>query len=304
MNIKALLFNKLWFHYFFSVPFWAMGFKPQYIFNHNYCSDWINEQILTNEIEQLRAHLASRFTNKGTEEIIRLYKIVTMTRESDSFKILGASPKNIESFFYFKGLEQLKEAYKTNKAIVLLASHMGSLYSSCIGLGLEGLQVYPIARSVDHSASTPWAHRIYFSLNYHLTGHKLSGKYIFTNFNAIQKDLVTVINNKKICVNAIDIPPTLYPKKRQKVTFLERPSSMPASFVNWAVRKNVLFFTMWNRIQIKNKSIIRHIEIKPISSTNPSDILQEYANRLTAVICQEPWQWMPLCIASQYHEPY
>ncbi|HID29859.1 MAG TPA: hypothetical protein EYP19_07625 [Desulfobacterales bacterium] len=257
------------------------------------------------EIMQMRETLGSRFTNLTTEEILHRAWLVRITRESDTFTVLRMCRGNILRFFRYEGLEHLQEACRLERPVVLLASHMGSLYTECVALGSKGFTIYPIARSADRSPATPLPQQIYITLNYRLTGWKLRGRYLFTDFaTGLHKGVIAVFNHKEICFNAIDIPKTLYPYKREQVVFLGKQSSLPSGFIHWARKKGAVFLSIWNSVEIvEDQTIRRCIRIDPIiDAPDVKTVLQCYADRLTEVICQEPWQWMALPIARQYYE--
>ena len=265
----------------------------------------LEETLMREEIMQMRETLGSRFTKLTTEEIIHRSRLVRITRESDTFTVLRMCRRNIPRFFRLEGLEHLREACRLERPVVLLASHMGSLYTEYVVLGFKGFTIYTIARSVDRSPATPLSQQMYIALNYRMTGWKLKGGYLFTDFaRGLKRDIITVFKQKRICFNAIDIPRTLYPRKRQPVVFLGRQSSLPSGFIHWARKKGAVFLTMWNFVETsEGQTIRRSIRIGPIiDGPDAKTVLQCYADRLTEVICQEPWQWMALPIARQYYE--
>lgn len=264
------------------------------------------ENALTNAaIRTLRHRLGLRFISLPSSEIIRRANLVRLTRESDTYAALYMRKQKAEHFFLYKGIEYLREACRLDRPVVLLSSHMGSLYTTFIALPYKGFPVHTVARAVDRSPATPRAQQMYISLNYRITGMKMTGKYLFTNFSGgLQRSIINVFTQKRICFNAIDIPSSLYPHKREAVMFLETPSSLPSGFIHWAQKKEAIFLTLWSGVEInEDKARLRWIDIgPPIETKNVKSILQEYSDRLTEAICKEPWQWMALPIAEQYNE--
>jgi hypothetical protein len=264
------------------------------------------ETLMRDAIKGLRDIMGTQFTRVSSEEILSRARLVQLTRESDTYTVLRMRRGNTARFFRYEGLQFLEEARRLDRPVVLLTSHMGSLYTMNVAVGFQGFRVFPIARSVDRSPATSESERKYLTLNYRLTGLKLKGRYLFTDFSSrMDRSIISLFNCKGICCNAIDIPRNLYPHKHEPVTFLGRRATLPAGFIYWAVKKEAVFLTMWNIVDaVDEKALHRCVKIEPIIETSDvGSILQCYANRLTKVICQEPWQWMGLPIARQYHEP-
>jgi lauroyl/myristoyl acyltransferase len=294
-----------WRYYFLDLLLWALGLRTPGLKKRLLLRHSVEEALMREEIMRMRETLGSRFTNLTTEEILHRAWLVRITRESDTFTVFRMCRRNMLRFFRYEGLEHLQDACRLERPVVLLASHMGSLYTECVALGFQGFTIYPIARSADRSSATPLPQQIYITLNYRLTGLKLRGKYLFTHFaTGLQRDIITVFNRKGVCFNAIDIPRTLYPHRRQPVVFLGKQSSLPSGFIHWAGTKGAVFLTMWNSVEtVEDQTICRCIRIDPIiDAPDAKTVLQCYTDRLTEVICQEPWQWMALPIARQYYE--
>ena len=296
-----------WRYYFLNLPLWALGLRTPRLKKRLLMSHSLEETMMREEVMRMRKTLGPRFTRLSTEEILHRSRLVRITRESDTFTVLRACRRNMLRFFRYEGLEHLQEACRLDQPIVLLGSHMGSLYTECVALGFKGFTIYPIARSADRYPATPLPlpQQMYITLNYRLTGLKLRGQYLFTDFaTGLKRNIITVFNRKGICFNAIDIPKKLYPHKRQTVIFLSRQSSFPSGFIHWARKRRAVFLTMWNSVEIvEDQAVHRCIRIDPIiDATDVKTVLQCYADRLTEVICQEPWQWMALPNARQYYE--
>lgn len=289
-----------WFYYFWQLPYYAMS--KRYTLPDLQMLELIPH--LQHNIQYLRTVLGENFTSIPDEEIIYRSQWVRLQRESDTFVAPFLSAQNITTYFEIEGLEYLAEAKSSQRPIVLLSAHTGSLYLSCIALGLLGYPIFPVARSVEYSHNVPKATSLYLSLNYYLTATRLNGgNYLFTNFSGrLSKQIFDVFLHKKTCFNALDIPTHLYEGKRQMVTFLGQQCYLPIGFIQWAFRKNAIFLTLWQSIENDNQKVTRHLIIdKPLEGDSPA-LLQHYADRLTAFISQEPWQWMGLPIASRFHD--
>jgi len=296
----------LWRHYFLDLPLFALGFRVKRLDEWDRLSGERTHVI--NGIKYLRTRLGAEFCPLPEDEIARRSHQVKLVRESDTFASLLLSRRNLAKWFDIEGLSDLCEALKDERPLVFLGGHMGSNYTMWIALDLLGYRVYPIARAVDRSPSTSRARRAYMDLTYWLTSKKWKGRYLLADANGhfpqgrFSGMLDDVFRRDGICFAAIDFPPSLYTGRQEIVPFLGGPAPLPVNFIRMGLKKNARFFTILEGIEVLGGKKIRHIQLQPIDNlADASEILRIYASRMTGFISREPWQWMGLAIAHQYH---
>ena len=296
----------LWRHYFIDLPLFAMGIRHERVLNADLVSQ--ERHYVTQGAEYLRRQLGSVFSPLPMEEIARLAHLVRLVRESDTYTVIRMNRKNMGNFFVIEGLEHLEKARQHGKPVALIGGHLGSNYTMWIALGFLGHVVYTIARAVDQSNATPRARQAYMNLTYWLTSRKWSGRYVMADCTGhfpkgfFLKELDRIFKRKGICFVALDFPSTLFTGKMEKVVFLGKKSRLPVNFIRWAATRNVELLTVQDLVEFKGKKIVRRIRIgPPLTGISENEMLQDYANRLSELICREPWQWMGLQIAYQFH---
>ncbi|MFH0994566.1 MAG: hypothetical protein V1844_03595 [Pseudomonadota bacterium] len=296
----------LWRHYFLNLPLFALGIRSERVLNADLRSGERYHAALG--VAYLRGRLGEAFCPLPTEEIVRLAHLVRLVRESDTYASIRMHRGNMKQYFEIEGLQYLEEAERSGKSVALIGGHLGSNYTMWIALGFLGHPVYTIARAVDHSRATPVARQCYMLLTYWITSRKWPGQYLMADSTGhfpkafLPKALDRVFERKGSCFLAIDFPPTLYAGKKETVIFLGGESRLPVNFIRMAVKRDVELLTVQDCVEFDGKRIIRRIRLgPPLTGQNEKEMLQDYANRLTELICREPWQWMGLQIASQYH---
>lgn len=295
-----------WRHYFLDLPLFALGTRSERVLMADLRSG--ERHHATQGVEYLRKRLGGAFSSLPTEEIVRLAHLVRLVRESDTYASIWMNKNNLEKYFEIEGLQYLEEAHRRGKSVALIGGHLGSNYTMWIALGFLGHVVYTIARAVDHSRNTPVARQCYMLLTYWITSCKWPGRYLMADSTGhfpkafLPKALDRVFERKGICFIAIDFPPTLYAGNKETVMFLGGESRLPVNFIRMAVKRDVEMLTVQDCVEFDGKRIIRRIRLgPPLKGQNETEMLQDYANRLTELICHEPWQWMGLQISSQYH---
>jgi len=254
----------------------------------------------------LRSGLGTRFSSLSDKEIARRASWVRLWREAGAFQAAChvVPPQDVE------GLEHVAVAMATGRPVVLLAAHVGNPYLACAALAASGYPVFPVARAVDRSEVTPLATQWFLRMNYWATERMLhGGRYLYTDFaGRFDRGVVeALLRPGALCVNLIDMPPTLYQGKRQNVNFLGRSASLPINFIRWAQRRHrAIFLTFWSAFDDgKSECGVPPLRVwvdPPIEEENSVNILQTYATRLEALIAEQPWGWMGLSIARQFHE--
>jgi lauroyl/myristoyl acyltransferase len=297
---------RLWKYYFFDLPLLSAGIKTPDL-------QTLRQNILSEELARTREgyiilcrRLNRPVSEAEAEDCVKKSLWVKLIRESDAFSSLKMGPRTIKRYFRINGIENLRSVTATGKPVILLTGHIGSFFIPAIAFSSEGYIVYPVARSVDRSNATPLATQLYLTLNYRLSGTRFPGKYLFTDFSGrIDRDIITVLRNSGILWTAIDMPRRLYAHKRLPVILFGKPSSLPSGIIQWGLKKNAVFLTSWNTVEISdNGNYCRHLTVDPPISAEPTveSILQVYADRLTKQIGEKPWQWMGLQIIKQYDE--
>jgi len=297
----------LWRHYFIDLPLFAMGIRHERLLNADHVSG--ERYCVIQGVEYLQRQLGSLFSPLPMEEIVRLTHLVRLVRESDTYALIRMNRTNMNKYFVIEGLEHIEKAHQYGKSVALVGGHLGSNYTMWIALGFLGHVVYTIARAVDHSNATPFARQAYMTLTYWITSRKWPGQYLMADSAGhfprgfLFKELDRIFKRMGICFLAIDFPSRLYAGKMEEVMFLGKKARLPISFIRWAVKQKIELLTVQDLVEFNGKEIIRRIRIgPPLMGINENEMLQDYANRLSELICREPWQWMGLQIVHQYHE--
>ena len=293
-------------YYFCDLPLNVFGIKTKHLKNWEKRSGDL--ESVSNGADYLRYCLGSRFTQRSSHEIAKYYHMVRLVRESDTYASLLMKSSNVNSRFKISGLENLAKARQEKRPIILLGGHLGSNYSMWIALGFLGYRVCPVARATDRSSATSLARKLYQNTTYKLTDMKWDGHYIYTDssghfpLGCFDKIFTNIVGGGGIIYVAIDFPPTLYAGKQQCVSFLGDKTLLPVGIIRKAIKENALLMTVWDTVDFDGKRPMRCIQVMPpLKGESEEEILQNYADRLTELICNEPWQWMGLPIAQQYH---
>ncbi len=298
---------ELWRYYFWQLPRFAWG--GRYRMPDSIALEL--EPACQAGAAYLRDCLGSAFSTLSDVEIARRASWVRLWRESGAYT--ARSPGwGVVRPALIEGHEHLLAAATRGRPLVLLTAHLGNPYLACATLASAGHPVFPMARSVDHSPATPRPVRCFLHLNYWATERKLNrGHYLYTDFaGRLDKRIVKILRQPgALCVNLIDMPVTLYEGKRHPVTFLGRHAELPISFIRWACKKQAVFLTFWNGFEADFSQLgnpgraMRWVRIEsPIEAGTAEAVLQTYADRLSAILGREPWQWMGLPIAPQFHQ--
>jgi lauroyl/myristoyl acyltransferase len=295
-----------WKYYFFDLPLLSSGIKLPGL-------ESCLRKFLARDLTEVKdgyvslcRYLDRQPTAAEAEEVATKSLWVKLIRESDAYTCLKMTPKNIERYFHFKGLENLKAAEGQGRPVILLTGHIGSFFIPAIAFAATGFTVYPVARSVDRSGETPYPTRLYLELNYKLSSRRFPGKYLYSDFSGkIDRSIATVARKNGILWTAIDMPRRLYPYKRCPVTLFGRMSSLPSGMIQWGIKKNAIFLTAWSTVDFSEEGgfyRLLTVDSSIPQETGVESVLREYANRLTQCIAEKPWQWMGLPIIEQYDE--
>lgn len=297
----------LWRHYFFDLPLFALGFHGKRLDDWDLSSG--ERDPLLAGIEYLRDRLGTDFSPLPGEEIARRANLVKLVRESDTFASVFMPRRRLSGWFAVEGLTELYKALQGDRPIIFLGGHLGSNYTMWLALDRLGCTVYPVARAVDRSPATPRARQAYMDLTYWLTRKKWRGSYLLADahghFPSGQFPMILddVFRRRGICFAAIDFPSGLYKGRQETVPFLGGMSSLPSHFIKLGLSRKARFFSILEGVELGEHRKIRHIHLQPMDyRADAGEILRVYAERLTDFICREPWQWMGLAIASQYHQ--
>lgn len=295
---------RLWRYYFLDLPMFSCGVRSPRIekrlhrlFEHE--MDFMKKGFLT-----LCGYSGKTPTESEIDTFIKKAFQVKIVRESDAYTSLRMSEKKLCNYFKIEGIENLRNATAKGRPVILLTGHIGSFFIPAIAFSHLGFNVYTLARSVDRSQATPRFSRIYQTLNYWLTARCVSAGYIFTDFaGKINRTIDSVLDKNGILWAAIDMPKTLYPHKHLPALFLGCRASFPSGLILRALKKNAIFMTAWNIIETQdNNYFTRKLKIdEPLpKETEATAILQGYADRMSQLIMEQPWQWLGLQVIDQY----
>lgn len=294
--------REYWRYYFWDLPRYA--WTQRYRMPDSGALE--NEPACAAGAAYLRECLGGSLSAVPDAEIARRFSWVRLWREHGAYAALGFGTREPA---LLEGIEHLVAAASLGRPLVLLTAHVGNPYLACVAIAANGYPVFPVARSVDHSSATPLPVQGFLHLNYRATERKLNhGHYLYTDYSgALDKRIIAVLRQRgALCVNLIDMPVTLYGGKRHTVTFLGRPAALPLNFIRWARKKQALFLTCWNGFEsaFTSSAKPRHwVRVEPpIEADDAESVLQVYADRLSDLVAREPWQWMGLPIAAQYHQ--
>ncbi len=294
-----------WRYYFFDLPLWAVGVRSRSLEQRMFKFFEPEIPSVKEGISALYKYIGQSPGEAEIDDIVKKTFLVKIVRESDAYACLKMTRRNFSNYFKVTGIEHLSDAARSNRPVVLLTAHFGSFYSELVGLSLLGIPVSAVARLVDYSSVTPLAKSLYDLTNYRLTELKSLRKYIFTDFSGnVDRAILDVINSSGILLCCIDLPKKLYPYKHMPVTFFGEAGSLPGGLIHWAIRKNAIFLTALNAVDlVEGGKPGRSLTIYPFrGDSNVGSVLQWYADLLAARVVEQPWQWLPLPIISQYSE--
>jgi lauroyl/myristoyl acyltransferase len=298
LDVDALM---RWRYYFLDLPKWAYGVGLPPLRKNLF-------RLFDSEIWSIREGIVTLwdFCGKATNDADINAAVdkalgVKLLRESDCYNSLRMTKKNLHKYFHLEGMENLHASIQTGRPIVLLTGHIGSFVVPLIALSKLGFRVYPIAGNVTHPVA---ATRSFISFYHALIKRQLPTSYIYTDLKGkIDRSIIPILNANGMLWVALDLPKNLSPAARIPVTFLGHTSSLPAGLIQWGLKKNVLFLTAWNTVETEdNVHFMRRLRIgEPIDSgLDAQGILQTYADRLSELLCREPWQWMQLDIVKEF----
>ncbi len=292
----------LWRYYFWDLPLWAIGRRSQ--------RRWLRIQTaLAHDKRAFTNSLLSFYANRNNtvdiERAVEQALMFRVIRNSEAYTCLSMTKNNIHKHFSINGLEHLYQAQKQNRPIILLTAHMGSFYIMPIALAPFGFCLNTVARTVDDSQFNPISQRLFEHINYRLTETMMPGRYVYTNYaNKMDRYIVTACKENGILLVLPDIPRKFLPSNRCNIQLFGKKSSLPGRIIDLGLKYNALFLTIWGTFELDmDFAFKRHIHIDPpLSGTDKKTVLQHYANRLSDIVYQEPWQWMGTAIMNQYDE--
>lgn len=291
-------------YYFIDLPLWSYGCGGRALERRLY--EYFEPEIpsFRNGYEALAGYIGKKITEAEIDSVIQKIYWVKVVRESDAYTSLRMSRKHLHRYFRFEGIDSLRSLRKENRPIIILTGHIGSFFIPSIAFHHLGLEVYPIARSVDKSPATPLSNRLYLTLNYRLPERRFSAKYILTDFSGrIDRKIVSVSKNNGIFWVAIDFPWRVYQYKHLPVRLFGQAATLPSGIIRWGIKKKAIFLTGWNSIEADSKGFYRLLSIDgPIEETDAQAVLQVYVDRLSECVIKQPWQWMALPVIRQYME--
>jgi len=292
-------------YYFIDLPLWSCGYRSCALEQRLYRNFEPEIPAIKNGCRMLATYMNKTVIESEIDAIIQKAFWVKVVRESDAYTSLRMSGRHLYRYFQFEGLDYLRAAEKENRPVIILTGHIGSFFIPSIAFSHFGFEVYPIARTVDKSPATPLITRLYLNLNYWLLERQFPAKYIFTDFTGkIDRTIVSVAKNNGMLWVAIDFPWRVYQHKHLPVILFGQPATFPSGIIQWGIKKNAIFLTGWNSVETDSKGFYRLLSIgSPIAHEyNARAILQTYADRLSAYVIKQPWQWMALPVIHHYGE--
>jgi len=291
-------------HYFIDLPLWACGYRSRALERRLY-ADFEPEIALFREGYKSLSAYTNAATEAGVDDTIQKAFWVKVVRESDTYTSLRMTKKTLSRFFRFDGMEHLENAVKERRPVIILTGHIGSFFIPSIAFYHLGYIVHPVARTVDRSPVTPQITRLYLNLNYKLPERRFPAKYILTDFSGkIDRSIVSVARGNGIFWAAIDFPRRVYQYRHLPVTLFGQPATLPSGIIRWGIKRKAIFLTGWNSIEGDSKGFYRLLSLEsPIADgSDTQEVLQAYADRLSAFVLRKPWQWMALPSIRQYGE--
>ncbi|MEI6215284.1 MAG: hypothetical protein WCP10_14355 [Desulfuromonadales bacterium] len=289
-------------HYYLDLPLWACGCRTSGRWSR--MRDYLEPDAAPFEagIRYLYSSCGKTIGQAELDQAVERALQIKAARESDAFACLGSG--SLSPRYEIEGLEHLQAAMIHKRPIMLLTGHIGSFYTVSVALAQAGITASSLARSV--APSNPYPRRSFEHTNYFLTGRRMKGDWIYTNYaGKLDRRLVSVCREGGMLVVLLDLPRSLFPAGRWPVNFLGRPSSLTGRTVELGLKYNALFLTAWNTIQVESGYGFRRclrIEPQLADEGGVDGILQQYADRLTSLVSREPWQWMAAPVAAQFNE--
>ena len=292
-------------YYFVDLPLWSYGYRSRRLKKSLYRNFEPEIPVLRNAYQTLAAYMKKEVTEAEMDAFVQKAFWVKVLRESDTYTSLRMSGKHLHRYLQYDGIEYLQAAKREDRPIIILTGHSGSMWISPIAFHHIGYEVYPVARSVDRSAATPHLMRLYLTLNYRLTQSRFSARYILTDFSGkIDRTIVSVSKNNGIFWVAIDFPWRVYQYRHLPVTLFGQPATLPSGIIRWGIKKKAIFLTGWNSVETDSKGFYRLLSIESpiVHDSDAQEVLQVYADRLSAFVIKKPWQWIALPSIHQYGE--
>jgi len=292
-------------YYFIDLPLWACGYRSRALERRLYSNFEPEISSFKDGYRTLAAYMDKAVTETEIDETVQKAFRVKVVRESDTYTSLRMTGKTLCRYFQFDGLEHLQTARKEKRPIIILTGHIGSFFIPSIAFYHLGYIVYPVARTVDRSAATPHLTRLYLTLNYKLPERRFPAKYILTDFSGkIDRTIVSVAKENGMFWAAIDFPMRLYQYKHLPVRLFGQPATLPSGIIRWGIKRKAIFLTGWNSVERDSKGFYRLLSIESpiVYESDAQEVLQAYADRLSAFVIRKPWQWMALPSIKHYSE--
>ena len=301
-NVQRLLY------YFVDLPLWACGYRSRALERRLYENFEPDIPPIRSGYETLARYVNKPATEPEINDVVQKTFWVKIVRESDAYMSFRMSGRNLSRHFHFEGIDHLRSAREEKRPIIILTGHIGSFFNPSIAFSQLGFKVYPIARSVSKSPSTPLITRLYLALNYRLIERRFPGKFILTDFSGkMDRTIVSVSRDNGIFWVALDFPWRVYRLKHLPVRLFGRPATLPSGIIQWGIRKKAVFLTGWNSVEVSPEGFYRLLTVDSPIDTKDQDaqaILQVYADRLSDYVTRKPWQWMALPVILQYGEAF
>ncbi|HDH51523.1 MAG TPA: hypothetical protein ENH38_00105 [Nitrospirae bacterium] len=91
--------------------------------------------------EELRLLMGDRFNDREMKKVVKSSFYIFITKVYENLLFGNATEKHFDRVAAFEGMENLDEALKKKKGVVLLSFHFGSFFLFMLGLGLKGYKI-------------------------------------------------------------------------------------------------------------------------------------------------------------------
>ena len=296
----------MWRHYFADIPLWTMGFRGPRITRRIARQNEAEAAGVRQGFERLCRNLGRSAQEEEMRRVVEEFFLVKTVAEGDAYAPLCMTGGNLKRRFPLEGEGHLAGALTEERPIVLLSGHTGTFTASLISLLPLGRPVYMVARKFVWSSEDHPARQSYLAIYHRLLNLRFPVRFLYSDLSgSVDRSLQTALSGPNIVVVFIDLPLSLYPFKRMPVPLFGRPSSLPSGFVRWALRKKARFFTAWSIVaRDADGRLDRILRIGPPfpDTDGPGEIIRGYAESLSALVADQPWQWMELPVIGLFDE--
>ena len=231
-------------------------------------------------------NLTRAFPEKSLSEVIRIAKSVYSnlgTFTAEFFEISSLTRENMSGWVTFEGLENYKDALSKKKGILFYTGHFGNWELMAACLGLQGIVVNIIYRTLDNPILEDFA--AWFRT---VTGHK-----IIPTGGAFKKIVKLLRKNEAV---GILIDQNVTRREGIFVDFFNRPASTAIGLAALAMQTGAAVIPIFIvRLADGTYKIIMHKEVKvTITDDHEADLFentQRFTNVIEGIVREHPDQY-------------